>query len=199
MARDYKTELRDAEASLHNMLWGLEHLQGEIAKQKRRVAALSELANIEEDSAVAVGLVTGVTDAVRTVFMGAEKPLSPGEVRDRVEALGLPPQQNLLASVHTVIRRLLESKDIEGKGDPASGGGYVWKRKEKIPNIASIADITSAFSGWREQLQKSLTENAELRAEVAGRIKTTTDLLSSDSLRHVGPATRKKAEDKEKK
>ena len=123
---DYRSELKEAEVVLQNLISGLERMREVVAKQKRRVAALTELANIEEDSSPPTGLVSGVTDAVRTVFLGAEKALSPAEVCQRVKSLGLPPQKNLLASVYTVIRRLLDSKEIE-----KSTEGYQWNISRK--------------------------------------------------------------------
>jgi hypothetical protein len=136
MTHNYKAELEEARQKLSELLAFSEDLQDQIAKQKRRVAALSELADVAEDSDAPLGLVEGMTDAVRTVFRSAEKPLNPAEVRTRVEALGLPAQKNILASVHTVIRRLQESKEIEPVGDIQFGGGYRWiKRASWMPTM----------------------------------------------------------------
>jgi hypothetical protein len=137
MTRNYKSELEEARRELTNMLMDAEAFQTRIAKQKRKVAALTELADVTEDSAAPLGLVEGITDAVRTVFRSAEKPLSPAEVRTRVEALGLPAQKNILASVHTVIRRLRESGEIEPVGDVEFGGGYRWIRPTFGQRIAA--------------------------------------------------------------
>jgi hypothetical protein len=128
MARDYKCELVQEQRKLEQMLADLDTLQARIARQKRIVAAHTELVNAIEDCPAPSGLVTGITDAVRTVFMGAEKPLNPAEVKSRVESLGIPAQQNLLASVHTIIRRLLAGGEIEAVGEASPGGGYRWKR-----------------------------------------------------------------------
>jgi hypothetical protein len=124
MAQNYKAELEKARQELDQLLMDAELTQNLIAKQKRKIAALSELADVAEDSAPPLGLVEGITDAVRTVFRAAEKPLNPAEVRTKVEALGLPPQKNILASIHTVIRRLQEAGEIEPVGDLQFGGGY---------------------------------------------------------------------------
>src|SRR5258708_1820105 len=112
MVRKYKSDLKEEQAKLEKMLCDLEALQVRIAKQKRLIAALAELADAAEDADPPTGLVTGITDAVRTVFWTGDA-LTPAEVRDRVQALGVPKQENLLASVHTVIRRLVEGKEIE--------------------------------------------------------------------------------------
>jgi len=107
-----KPELEQARDKLQLMLVEQDELATRIAKQKRIIAALRELSELEEDSSPMVGLVTGITDACRTVLRSAEKPLLPVEVRDRVEHLGVPEQRNLLASVHTIIRRLKEAGEI---------------------------------------------------------------------------------------
>jgi hypothetical protein len=102
-------------------------METQIAKQKKRVAALYELAEVDDEGPPPLDLVQGITDACRTVFLAAEKPLYPIDVKNGVEALGLPPQQNLLASVNTVIRRLLAANEIE-EVNPVGGSGPVGYR-----------------------------------------------------------------------
>ena len=111
MANKYKTDLIEALRDLDSMVADEQELAVRIARQKKKVAALTELANDEEEVEGPTGLVDGITDACRTVLMAAEKPLTPAEVRDRIEALGLPPQKNLLASVHTILRRFAKADD----------------------------------------------------------------------------------------
>ena len=131
----YKTDLAQALVELERLISTRIDLETQIAKQKKKVAALHELAETDEDAPAISGLVEGITDAVRTVFRAAEKPLNPAEVRSRVEALGLPPQKNLLASIHTVIKRLLDSGEIEGAGDPSFGGGYRQTARERFKQL----------------------------------------------------------------
>lgn len=130
VTRDYTSDFVAALAELARMEEERNILDTKIAKQKKRVAALHELANSEDDAPAPTGLVEGLTDACRIVFRAAEKPLLPIEVRDRVQALGLPPQNNLLASVHTVIRRLKESREIVEEFHLQPGGSapatYRW-------------------------------------------------------------------------
>ena len=99
-------------------------LETRIAKQKKKIAALSQLVHADDEGSAPTDLVQGITDACRTVFRATEKPLLPIEVKNGVEALGLPPQQNLLASVHTVIRRLLAAREVE-EVPPSSGSGPI--------------------------------------------------------------------------
>src|ERR1051326_4965147 len=57
----------------------------------------------------------GLTDAVRLVVRGAGVPLTPVEVRDRLQAIGFDVSKytNDLAAVHTILKRLNESRSEE--------------------------------------------------------------------------------------
>lgn len=56
----------------------------------------------------------GLTDACRTVLRNAGVPMSPTEVRDRLELIGvdLSKYSNELAAIHTVLRRLNDSGEV---------------------------------------------------------------------------------------
>jgi hypothetical protein len=123
MDAKYNGDLQKAKARLVELMQQERAIQVEIAKQKGIVGALTQLANLTAP----VELVSGLTDAVRTVLRATGlKPLTAAEVEEQVQALGVPRQQNLAASIHTTIRRLLEAGEIEKAGDPNSGG-YRWK------------------------------------------------------------------------
>ena len=144
MTKDYIADLKEALSQLILMASEREQLETKIAKQKKRVAALYELVQTDEGSAALSGLVEGITDACRVVFRAAERPLLPTEVRDRVQALGLPPQANLLASVHTTIRRMKDAGEISETVLPLESGGtaafYIWVGVQRSAKNA-FADI----------------------------------------------------------
>ena len=125
MTNTYKADLAKATRELEQMIADREELETQIARQKRKVAALHELADPGEESLAVTGLVDGITDACRVVFRAFDRPLLPVEVRDRVQSLGLPPQSNLLASVHTTIRRMKEAGEIKEVFEPQPGGSAV--------------------------------------------------------------------------
>jgi hypothetical protein len=167
VTRNYIADLQDALRQLVLMASEREQLETKIAKQKKRVAALYELVQTDEGSAALSGLVEGITDACRVVFRSAEKPLSPAEVRDRVQALGLPPQANLLASIHTTIRRMKTSGEVAENMLPLESGGtgafYVWQGEAKEVNalheFARLHDrrtglIETFREGVRSELKK---------------------------------------------
>lgn len=139
MANRRKSELEEANDKLQLMLVEQDELATRIAKQKRIIAALQELSELEEDSGPPVGLVTGITDACRTVLRAAEKPLYPTEIRDRVEHLGVPEQRNLLASVHTVVKRLKEAGEVDAIIDRDNTGAtqeaYQWASNLRMSDL----------------------------------------------------------------
>jgi hypothetical protein len=117
-----KSELAKAEADLQKMFAEIDAMEHQLAKQKRKVAVLRELSDESELSSPSMGLVSGITDACRTILRSAEKPLPPTEVAERVKRLGIPEQKNLLASIHTILKRLIAAGDITQIDD----GRYVW-------------------------------------------------------------------------
>ena len=119
-----KTELKRAEERLLEMLAGVDALEFQIAKQKRIIAALRELSNESEESTPTMGLVKGITDAIRTVVRSAEKPLFPVEIAIRIEQLGVPEQKNMLVSVHTILNRLAKAGDVRKLGE--KNDRWVW-------------------------------------------------------------------------
>jgi hypothetical protein len=150
MAKHHKAELQSEQAKLEGMLADLELLQTQIARQKRKVAALTELASMADDSEPPLGLVTGITDAVRTVFWSAEKPLGPTDVATRVKALGLPPQLNMLASVHTIMRRLREAGEIV----PTITGGYIRAPRKTLLEQMNEAEPKGRLNKSRSRMVK---------------------------------------------
>jgi hypothetical protein len=56
----------------------------------------------------------GLTDACRVILKNAGKPMTPTEVRDRLESIGfdLTKYTNSLAAVHTVLKRLHQAQEV---------------------------------------------------------------------------------------
>ncbi|MFI5102250.1 MAG: hypothetical protein ACHP9V_02645 [Terriglobales bacterium] len=166
MIKEYKTDFTEAVRELLSLASEREKLETKIAKQKKRVAALYVLAQIDDDSGPISGLVEGITDACRVVFRAAEKPLLPAEVRDRVHALGLPPQSNLLASIHTTIKRMRESQEIEDVSIPLQTGGtgtaYQWNKKRL--NLSALMGGTPESNSSFAVIMQSLVDEAAAKA-----------------------------------
>ena len=73
-----------------------------------------------------------LADACRVVLRGTTQPMSPLEVRDAVKGIGFPlstiKHDNPMASIHSVLKRLVESGDAEKTKD---GMRYRWTGRAK--------------------------------------------------------------------
>lgn len=134
MAQGYKVELERERVGLAELLRQREALATKIAKQQTRVAALAALCEASEeiDDMTEMDL-GGLTNACRTAFRAAgNKGLMPTEVRGALERLRFPTQthKNILASIHTVIRRLEDAgeirKAIHDRHDVQDKSVYQW-------------------------------------------------------------------------
>src|SRR5260370_5455421 len=116
MPRTYKAELEQERKVLGELLREREELETKIAKQQTRVAALAALSEqSEEVDDMAEMELGGLTNACRTAFRAAgNRGLMPTEVRGALEQLRFPTRshKNILASIHTVIRRFEQAVEI---------------------------------------------------------------------------------------
>ncbi|MGA2904283.1 MAG: hypothetical protein ABSD98_10660 [Candidatus Korobacteraceae bacterium] len=134
----YRQQIRWALAQLHE--WDEKKKEAERQMTKLRSLILAN-ANMLSDSERA-GFVeavesygTGITDSIREIYRQAyPNGLLPTQVRDQLIATGfdLNSQANPMASIHSVIKRLIASTEIEPFGD-AAFGGYRWKSKGLAP------------------------------------------------------------------
>lgn len=76
----------------------------------------------------------GLTDACRAVLRNAGKPMTPLEVRDRLAAVGfdLSRYSNVLASIHTVLKRLNQSGELRFVARAPGKHAYEWNRPPKV-------------------------------------------------------------------
>ena len=74
----------------------------------------------------------GLTDACRLV-MRAGVPMTPTEVRDRLESIGvdLSVYASELSAIHTVLKRLNESGEVRLVPRPSGKDAYLWQRPVK--------------------------------------------------------------------
>src|SRR5262249_17740285 len=86
----------------------------------------------------------GLTDACRLALRGAGLPLTPTEVRDRLEGMGvdLSVYTNELSAIHTILKRLNDASEIRSV---AKGGkpAYVWNHPTAsaplVPSMGRLA------------------------------------------------------------
>ncbi len=67
-----------------------------------------------------------MTDSVREILRKSPEPMTASEVRDALERLGfdMKSYSNPLATIHTVLRRLTESDEVETTHEMAPGKRY---------------------------------------------------------------------------
>src|SRR5215217_4571484 len=113
-------ELENTKAFCRSML---QDLESEDAKLQPKIVALASALDeeIDPESPLAHYLTeiaaAGLTEGVRAVLRANETCLTPTEIRDGLLRLGydLKGYTNVLASVHTILGRLIESDEIEKK------------------------------------------------------------------------------------
>jgi len=123
----YKTALQDAQKELAETIAELGKIQGReaalevrIVELRQSVASLARLCGekfAEEDE-------LGLTDAIRLALKTAGTPLAAAGVRDRIESMGFDVSRygNILASIHTVLKRLVD----QGQAEDVGGLNYKW-------------------------------------------------------------------------
>jgi hypothetical protein len=156
----HRDELVEARNRLAEMFASREHLDIEIARQQRRVAALTALVNESEEVDELLDLnLGGMTDAVRTVFMAAGGyGLTPVEVRDRLARLYFPVNEykNFMASLHSVLNRLEKNGEIKpvivDRHDGRDASVYQWipKYSKRLRGRFSESRFKSRFNRMKD-------------------------------------------------
>lgn len=125
---DYKKAFAQAHADLEKLVEEREEIDRKISKLKQAIVGLAPLADEAGDGIRWLfDQEFGITDGIREVLSSAEKPLTPLEVRDRLAPLkpGLTEQANLMASIHTILKRLVP-KEAESSTNRDGDVVYLW-------------------------------------------------------------------------
>jgi len=149
MTPRYENELKHEREQLGDLLRQREELETKIAKQLTRVAALSSLSDEGRVGKMMETELGGLTNACRVAFRAAgDKGLIPTEVRSALERLQFPTRshKNILSSIHTVIRRLLEAgeirKAIHDIHDGRDESVYQWA----LPSYGASNSLANQFA-----------------------------------------------------
>ena len=135
----------DYRALYDNAIRELARLEAEAAALRQTIAALAPL--VGEPSS------TRLTDAIRSILAKAEEPLSASEIRDQLAGMGFDMRSysNPLATIHTVLRRLIESDEAHvqrhGKVEPIAGKRFVLGKNLK--GFVGIARLQRRYSTSR--------------------------------------------------
>jgi hypothetical protein len=127
MARaTYNQAYETAKLDLLKHLQKRDQLDKQIHKLRQTVKALGELCGTPPEEidklllveGFAIDARIGFTDAIRRLFRIHQKALNPVEIRDDLLKIGIGREQvNLLSSIHTVLRRMVEAGEIEKTED----------------------------------------------------------------------------------
>lgn len=127
MAREtYKQAYTAAKQDLLQQLQKRDDLEQKIRKLKQTVKALGELCGADPKEIDKLLLVEGFaidgkpgfTDSIRRLFRIHQIALNPTSIRSDLMKMGIGVGQvNLLSSIHTVLRRMVEAGEIEKTDD----------------------------------------------------------------------------------
>jgi hypothetical protein len=133
-APDYKEMVMKIRAELEVLENQQEETGRRIARLKQALIGLVPLSESESRHA---GLIlenslyfmepTTLTGAARQILQAAEAPLAPTAIKQQLINMGqdLSDQKNVMASIHSLLKRLVGSDEIETKDN---GLTYSWKR-----------------------------------------------------------------------
>ncbi|HZZ16150.1 MAG TPA: hypothetical protein VFE08_09340 [Candidatus Sulfotelmatobacter sp.] len=138
--QDAKYELAEAIAELGKIQGREAALEVRIVELRQSVASLARLCGekfVEEDE-------LGLTDAIRLALKTAGTPVAAAGIRNRIESMGFDVSRhgNILASIHTVLKRLVD----QGQAEDIGGLNYKW--------IA--AKPATYFEKAKEAMEKSM-------------------------------------------
>jgi hypothetical protein len=147
MTDNYKKALHDAREELVKLLGQKEEIDQRVERLRQAVDGLAALCGEEPQNVQPTYLQSeiirtyenilesitgkpGLTDAIRAALKAFGRPMTPIEVRDGLISLGydLSVYSNVLASIHTALKRLHESREITKHADREGKVSYEWNK-----------------------------------------------------------------------
>ena len=138
-AADYRQALEAAVREYEELGRQRQEIDKRLAQLAQTIASLNRLGGFTPN------VFWGLTDACRVVLRSAGHPLTPTEVRDRLEAIGLDLSKytNSLSAIHTVIKRLVEAREVRLVELDSGRFAYEWQRPPK--SLALNEESLKAF------------------------------------------------------
>jgi hypothetical protein len=141
MTRDnYKQVIEEMRKRLSDLLEQQEDIEQEIAQLKLAILSVAPLAKEKLDKGIWDIYDFGgrsITETIREILQ-ADYPtrLSPVEIRDQLKnrKLDLSQHRNVMASIHSTLKRMLDNKEIATDDE---GLSYGWVRKYKLSELAT--------------------------------------------------------------
>jgi hypothetical protein len=132
----------------------------ELGRKRReiddRLAQLSQtIGTLNRLCGVAPTVFWGLTDACRLVLKNAGHPMTPTEIRDRLQGIGLDLSKysSSLAAIHTVLKRLREAEELRFVQLESGRFAYEWDRppKSQAMNESALARFEKKSGGARRK------------------------------------------------
>ena len=124
MTEDYRRALATAFREYEVLGQQRQDIDKRIAEVAQTIGTLSRLCGLVPTVPL------GLTDACRLVVRGAGVPVTPGDVRQRLQSIGfdLSKYANDLAAIHTILKRLNESGELRllARGNEPGKQAYIW-------------------------------------------------------------------------
>jgi len=154
--KDYRRAFAAAKRELGDLLKRREQIDKRIVTLKpilNDLAALCEAKTDQEFMHTVFPKDTkscGITDLVRLALKREMEPLAPVDVRNQVLFLrpDLSKQSNLLASVHTVLKRLVKSGEVDEV--PALSGKKAYRWISEVARVLSWLKDVEWGAGFKE-------------------------------------------------
>jgi len=137
---DYRRALATAIREYETLGQQRQDIDKRIAEVAQTIGTLSRLCGLVPTVPL------GLTDACRLVVRGAGVPVTPTDVRQRLQSIGfdLSKYSNDLAAIHTILKRLNESGELRfiARGNEPGKVAYIWNQG---PNVVALGSDIAAF------------------------------------------------------
>src|ERR1700730_14368191 len=137
---EYKEMAEKIQAEIESLEIQQEDVERRLARLRQALIGLAPLGQEISDDPIGSQLTAiyagveamGITDATRQIFQAASAPLTPIEIKQQLVNMGkdLTDQKNVMASIHSLLKRLVKSDEIETKDN---GLTYQWKGIRRYP------------------------------------------------------------------
>jgi hypothetical protein len=154
--KDYRRAFMATKRELVSLLKRREQIDEQIAKLKPLVKDLAVLCEAKPDEELMRSILPsnvesmGITDLVRLALKKSSRAVTPIEVRNQVLFFrsDLSQQRNLLASVHTVLKRIVRNGEAEEV--PGLGGKKAYKWVSDVARVLSSLRDVQRGAGFKK-------------------------------------------------
>jgi hypothetical protein len=137
---DYRRALATAIREYEALGQERQDIDKRIAEVAQTIGTLSRLCGLTPTVPM------GLTDACRLVVRGAGVPVTPADVRQRLQSIGvdLSKYANDLAAIHTILKRLNESGELRliARGADPGKQAFIWNHG---PHVVALGTDIAAF------------------------------------------------------